>query len=37
MEKKAVYAGGGSENSLLRISIKELLEANKGQIVKIRR
>lgn len=37
MERETIYAGGGSENSLLRISTKDLLKANKGQIVKIRR
>lgn len=37
VEREMVYAGGGSENSLLRISTKGLLEANKGRVVKVRR
>lgn len=30
-----VYTGGGSENSLVKINVKDLLELNKGTIVKI--
>ena len=37
MEMKTVYTGGGSENSLIRISTRELVRANGGQIVRIRR
>ncbi len=37
MEKEFVYTGGGSENSLLKISTKELLGANGAQVHKIRR
>ncbi len=37
MEKELVYSGGGSENSLVRISTAELQKANNGQIVKIRK
>ena len=37
MEKRIVYSGGGSENSLVKISTKELQKANEGKIVKIRK
>jgi len=37
MEKEIVYTGGGSENSLIKISTKELQKANNGQIVRIRK
>ncbi len=37
MEKNAVYSGGGSENSLVKISPQELLRANKGRIVRVRK
>ena len=37
MEKEFVYTGGGSENSLLKISTKELQRANRAQVHKIRR
>ncbi len=36
-EKEIVYGGGGSENSLVRISPEELQKANNGQIVRIRK
>ena len=36
MEKDFVLSGGGSENSLVRISPKELLNANSGLVAKIR-
>jgi len=36
MEKDFVLSGGGSENSLVRISPKELLKANNGKVAKIR-
>jgi prolyl-tRNA editing enzyme YbaK/EbsC (Cys-tRNA(Pro) deacylase) len=36
MEKEMVYSGGGSENSLIKISPQELQRANQGQIIKIR-
>jgi prolyl-tRNA editing enzyme YbaK/EbsC (Cys-tRNA(Pro) deacylase) len=37
MEKEMVYSGGGSENSLVKISPQELQRANQGQIIKIRK
>jgi len=37
MEKEAIYSGGGSEKSLIRISPQELLKANQGQVIKIRK
>jgi len=37
MEKEMVYSGGGSENSLIKISPQELQKANQGQIIKIRK
>src|SRR3989344_5030068 len=36
MEKEIVYTGGGSETSLIKVSPKELLNANRGQIAKLR-
>ena len=32
-----VYTGGGSPNSLIKISVAELLKANKGSVVRIRK
>ncbi len=37
LEKEFVFTGGGSENSLIKISSKELLKASKGEIVNIRK
>ena len=37
MEKEIVYSGGGSETSLLKIPTQELVKANNGKIVKIRK
>lgn len=37
MEKETVYTGGGSENSLVRISTKNLQKANSGEIVRVRK
>lgn len=37
MEKEIVYSGGGSTQSLVKISPQELARANKGVIVKIRK
>ena len=37
MEKDIVYTGGGSENSLVKISTKELQKANNGKIVRVRK
>lgn len=37
MEKEYVYTGGGSENSLVKISTAELHRANGGNIVAIRK
>jgi len=36
MEKDFVLSGGGSENSLVKISPRELLKANNGKVAKIR-
>lgn len=37
MEKKLVYTGGGSENSLVKINSKELQRVNNGQIARVRK
>lgn len=37
MEKKIVYAGGGTPNALIKISPKELQKANGGEIVRVRK
>ena len=37
MEKEIIYSSGGSESSLLRISPKELQNANNGRIIRIRK
>ncbi|HZK12795.1 MAG TPA: YbaK/EbsC family protein [Atribacterota bacterium] len=37
MEKVAVYSGGGSEKSLIKISPQELLKANQGQVIKVKK
>ncbi len=37
MEMDTVYTGGGSENSLVKISAKELQETNHGEIVRVRK
>ena len=37
MEKEIVYTSGGSENSLAKISSKELQKANQGRIVRVRK
>lgn len=37
MEKPYVYSGGGSEQSLIGITPEELLKANGGELVKIRK
>ncbi len=37
MEKSFIYSGGGSENSLLKITPKELQKANSGQITRVRK
>jgi len=36
-EKEVVYSGGGSQNSLVKISPLEMQKTNKGKIVKIRK
>jgi Cys-tRNA(Pro)/Cys-tRNA(Cys) deacylase len=36
MEREAVYTGGGSETSLVKIRTEELVRANRGTIVRIR-
>jgi prolyl-tRNA editing enzyme YbaK/EbsC (Cys-tRNA(Pro) deacylase) len=37
MDKEVVYSGGGSQNSLIKISPVELQKANQGQIIRIRK
>lgn len=37
MEKKVIYSGGGSTKSLVKISTVELLKANNGKVVRIRK
>ena len=37
MEKEIVYTGGGSETSLVKISTEELVRANQGTILRIRK
>jgi Cys-tRNA(Pro)/Cys-tRNA(Cys) deacylase len=37
MEKEVVYSGGGSERSLVKISPKMLQQANKGDVVRVRK
>ena len=37
MEKEVVYSGGGSENSLIKISTKGLQKANTGKVVRVRK
>ena len=37
MEKETLYTSGGSENSLVKISAKELQRANNGRIARIRK
>ena len=37
MQKETVYSGGGSEQSLLKISTKELQRANQGKIIIIKK
>ncbi len=37
MDKEFVYSGGGSENSLIKISVKELQKSNNGKILNIRK
>jgi prolyl-tRNA editing enzyme YbaK/EbsC (Cys-tRNA(Pro) deacylase) len=37
MEKEVVYSGGGSENSLIKISTKELQKVNNGLVIRIRK
>ena len=37
MEKEFIYGGGGSENSLVKISSKELVKINNGTIARIRK
>jgi Cys-tRNA(Pro)/Cys-tRNA(Cys) deacylase len=37
MEKEIIYSGGGSENSLIKISSRELQKANNGHVVEIRK
>jgi len=35
--EKTVYSGGGSEKSLVRISVKELQKANGGEVAEVRK
>jgi prolyl-tRNA editing enzyme YbaK/EbsC (Cys-tRNA(Pro) deacylase) len=37
LEKELVYLGGGSECSLIRMSPLELLKANNGKVVRVRK
>jgi len=37
MEKSAVYSEGGSENSVVGVAPAELIAANKGEVVKVRK
>lgn len=37
MEKEFIYSGGGSENSLVKISTEELKRANDGRIERVRK
>src|SRR5215469_2296635 len=37
MEREVVFAGGGSETSLIKINTGELLRANQGTILRIRK
>lgn len=37
MEMDTVYTGGGSENSLVKISAKELQKSNQAEIVRVRK
>ena len=37
MEKDEVYTGGGSETSLVRVSPQALLQANEGQVARVRK
>lgn len=37
MEQEIVFTGGGSENSLVKVSTRELVRANQGSILRIRR
>ena len=37
MEREVVYTGGGSETSLVKISTEELVRANQGSILRIRK
>ena len=37
MDKEIIYSGGGSENSLIKLSPVELQKANQGQIARIRK
>lgn len=37
MEKEVIYTGGGSPNALVKIPTAELIRANQGQIVRIRK
>jgi hypothetical protein len=37
MERKIVFTGGGSENALVKIRTEELIRANQGTILRIRK
>ncbi len=37
MKMKVLYGGGGSDKSLIKITPQEMLKANKGRIVRIRK
>jgi hypothetical protein len=37
MEKEMVFTGGGSETSLIKVAPQELVRANSGSIVRVRK
>ena len=37
MEREVIFGGGGSENSLVKISPAEMVRANQGKIARVRR
>ncbi len=37
LKTEIIYSGGGSQQSLVKINSKELLQANKGQVVRVRK
>ncbi len=37
MEKEIIYTGGGSEQSLVKITPQELIKANHGKVIRVRK